>query len=122
MRLLRNILILLLLLAVVAAGAIFFGFSRVNERFKGYGESETFVEVPPGAAPATIGQRLVDAGVVRDPLTFRAAAWLSGHARDLKAGEYQFTQPMSVFAVVDKIAHGDVYGRLVTFREGLTIR
>jgi UPF0755 protein len=120
MRLLRNILILLLLLAVIAAGAIFFGFSRVNERFKGYGESETFVEVPPGAAPATIGQRLVDAGVVRDPLTFRAAVWLSGRARELKAGEYQFEQPMSAFEVVDKIARGEVYRRFITFREGLT--
>jgi UPF0755 protein len=60
--------------------------------------------------------------VVRDALTFRAAVWLSGRARDLKAGEYRFDQPMSAAEVLDKIARGDVYRRLVTFREGLTIR
>ena len=61
------------------------------------------------------------AGVVRDPLTFRAALWLSGRARELKAGEYRFDQPDDAPRVVDKIARGDVYRRLVTFREGLTI-
>jgi UPF0755 protein len=46
---------------------------------------------------------------------------MSGRARDLKAGEYRFDQPMSPMDVIDKIARGDVYRRLVTFREGLTI-
>jgi UPF0755 protein len=40
----------------------------------------------------------------------------------LKAGEYRFAEPMSALEVVNKIARGDVYRRLVTFREGLTIR
>jgi UPF0755 protein len=59
--------------------------------------------------------------VVRDELTFRGAVWLSGHARDLKAGEYQFAEPMTAREVIDKIARGDVYRRRITFREGLTI-
>jgi UPF0755 protein len=79
------------------------------------------VDVPSGAGPATIGQRLVDAGVVRDPYVFRGALWLTGRARELKAGEYRFDRPMSAIDVVDKIARGDVYRRRVTFREGLTI-
>jgi UPF0755 protein len=120
MRLLRNILILLVLLAIVAGGAVFFGLARVNEPFKAYAESEIFVEVPSGTGPTGIGQRLIDAGVVRDPLTFRAAVWLSGRARELKAGEYHFDRPMSALDVVDKIARGDVYRRFITFREGLT--
>jgi UPF0755 protein len=121
-RVLRVLFLLMLVVALIGGAALYVAYGRLHETYKGYAGAEAFVDIPPGAGPATIGQRLVDAGVVRDPLTFRAAAWLSGHARDLKAGEYQFTQPMSVFAVVDKIAHGEVYGRLVTFREGLTIR
>ncbi len=121
-RLLVPLFLLLVVLAVAAAVAGYFGFTRVNEKFKGYTSTEQFVDVESGAAPATIGQRLVDAGVVRDTLTFRAALWLSGRARELKAGEYRFDQPMSALEVVDKIARGDVYRRLVTFREGLTIR
>jgi len=121
MRLLRNLLVLLLVVGVVVAGAAYFGFTRVNESFKGYSEAETFVEIAPGSGPAAIGQQLVEAKVVRDALTFRGAVLLSGHARDLKAGEYRFEQPMTARQVVDKIARGEVYRRLITFREGLII-
>jgi peptidoglycan lytic transglycosylase G len=121
-RILIRLFLLAVVLAVAVAAAGYFGFTRVRESFKGYAGDEQFVEVPSGAGPATIGQRLVDAGIVRDTLTFRAALWLTGRARDLKAGEYRFDQPMSALDVVDKIARGDVYRRLVTFREGLTIK
>ena len=46
---------------------------------------------------------------------------VSGRARALKAGEYRFDAPMHALDVIDKIARGDVYKRLLTFREGLTI-
>jgi len=120
-RILRAALVLIVLIGLISAAAGYAGYSRLNERFKGYPDAETFVEIPAGAGPGTIGQRLLDAGVVRDPVTFRAAVWLSGRARDLKAGEYQFDRPLSAFDVVDKLARGDVYKRLITFREGLTV-
>jgi UPF0755 protein len=121
MRIVKYLLLLIGLLAIGTGAAAYFGVTRVNESYKGYPGAEQFVEVPAGAGPSTIGQRLVDAGVVRDPITFRGAVWLSGRARDLKAGEYRFDQPMTALQVVDKIARGDVYRRLITFREGLTI-
>ncbi len=121
MRLVRILLLLVAVLAVAAAFAGYVAFARVNAAFKGYEGPEMFVEVPVGAGPSTIGQRLVDAGVVRDPLTFRGAVWLSGHARDLQAGEYRFDRRMTALEVVDKVVRGDVYRRLITFREGLTI-
>ena len=121
-RILRAFLYLVLLAAIAGGVGLYLGYSRLHEEVKNYAGPEAFVDIPQGAGPAGIGQRLVDAGVVRDVLTFRAAVYLSGHARDLKAGEYQFDRPLSVFQVVDKIAHGDVYRRTLTFREGLTIR
>ncbi len=93
----------------------------MNEPFKGYAGAEQFVDIPPGTGPVGIGQRLVEAGVVRDPWTFRAAVLISGRARELKAGEYRFDAPIDALDVIDKIRRGDVYRRLLTFREGLTI-
>jgi UPF0755 protein len=122
MRILIRLVLVALVLALGVAAAGFFGFTRVHESFKGYATDEQFVDIPPGSGPISIGQRLVDAGVVRDPLTFRGAVWLSGRARELKAGEYRFDRAMTALEVVDKIARGDIYRRLVTFREGLTIR
>jgi UPF0755 protein len=122
MRLLIRLFLVLVVLAVLAAGAAYyFGAQRLYAPFKGYPASEQFVDVTSGAGPATIGQKLIDAGVVSDAYTWRAALWVSGKSRDLKAGEYRFDQPMNALEVIDKIARGDVYRRLITFREGLTI-
>jgi UPF0755 protein len=121
MRLLKYVLILILVLAVVGGIAFYFGANRVYEPYQGYDTADVFVEVPAGAGPSTIGQRLVAAGVVRDEMTFRGAVWMSGRARELKAGEYQFAEPMTPMEVIDKLARGDVYRRRITFREGLTI-
>jgi UPF0755 protein len=93
----------------------------VNEPYRGFEVAEQFVDIPTGTGAGAIGTRLSGAGVVRDPLTFRLALWLSGRARELKAGEYRFDRPMTPFEVIDRVARGDVYKRLITFREGLTI-
>jgi UPF0755 protein len=121
MRLLKALLALIVLLAVAAGAAAYLGFARIHEAYKGYDASEVFVDVPPGTGPSVIGEELVEAGVVRDAITFRGALWMSGRARELKAGEYRFDRAMTPLEVIDKIARGDVYRRLITFREGLTI-
>ena len=121
MRVLKYLLLVVLLLVIAGGVAAYFGAGRMYESYKGYTAPEVFVDIPQGAGPITIADRLVDAGVVRDEMTFRAALWVSGRARDLKAGEYRFAQPMTPLQVIDRIARGDVHRRAITFREGLTI-
>jgi UPF0755 protein len=113
------LIILVVGVGVGIVGSIIWG--RMHEPFKGYGAEEQFVEIPSGASTNDIGQRLVDAGIVRDMLVFRSALWWTGVARGLKAGEYRFDQPMSAADVVQKVGRGDVYARRITFPEGLTI-
>lgn len=117
----KRLFVITVLVAIAAGGAAWWMYSRLIEPYRGYAQPEVFVDVPQGAGPARIGERLVEAGVVRDTWTFRAALLVSGRARALKAGEYRFAQPMHALDVIDKIARGDVYKRLLTFREGLTI-
>jgi UPF0755 protein len=121
MRWIKRLLFLAVIVAVLAAAGGWWLYSRITEPYRGYAEPEVFVDIPSGSGPARIGERLVSAGVVRDSATFRAALLLSGRARALKAGEYRFDAPMHSLDVIDKIARGDVYKRLLTFREGLTI-
>lgn len=112
-----------LMLVLLAAGAYaaWLGFG-VTRPFKGYTGPERFVDVPQGAGPSSIGRSLLDAGVIRDTLSFRLELARSGSGRRLQAGEYRFDRPMTVRDVVAKIARGDVYLLPITFREGLTIR
>ena len=113
------ILLLVVILAVAAFAALLY--FRTRQPYRAYQAGEQFVEIPQGAGSRTIGQRLVDAGVVHDVLTFRTALWLSREGRHLKAGEYRFDRPMTPLEVIDKIARGDVYVIHITFREGLTM-
>jgi UPF0755 protein len=114
-------LVLLLVVLLVGGGAASL-YLRAHEPFRGYTSSDRFVEIPAGASPRAIAARLIEAGVVRDDVTFRTALWLSGRARGLQAGEYRFDRPMSAVDVIDKIARGDVYVVLLTFPEGLNLR
>ena len=120
-KVIRRLLLLVVLLALVAAAAGWWAYQRVQAPYQGFDGAEAFVDIPPGSGPRAIGDRLVEAGVVRDALSFRAALLLTGEARALKAGEYRFDRPLSPVDVVHRIARGDVYKRLLTFREGLTI-
>ena len=121
MRWLKRLALLLLLALVVVGAGAWWIYSRVNEPYRGYTAAEQFVDIPNGSGPVGIGQRLVDAGIVRDAWTFRAAVLISGRARQLKAGDYRFDAPIDALEVIDKIRRGDIYRRLLTFREGLTI-
>ena len=118
----KRIVLWLVVIVVVFFGAIVARIALAEIKpYKGYTGAEQFVEIPPGAGPASIGRRLVDAGVIRDTLGFRYELTRSGSGRRLQAGEYRFDRPMTIQEVVAKIARGDVYLLPITFREGLTI-
>ena len=118
---LRILVALVVIAALAAAGLAWRARTLALTPFRGFSGEAVFVDVPPGAGPRAIAARLVEAGVVRDPTTFRVAVWLTGQARELKAGEYRFTAPLSAVEVVDVLARGAIYTQPVTFREGLTI-
>lgn len=112
-------LVLAIVVGVLVAGRVLW--MRIQDPYQGYSEAEQFIDIPSGAGSTAIGRRLVEAGVVRDDWTFRAALWWTGRSRDLQAGEYLFDRPMAATDVVFKIARGDVHARRITFPEGLTI-
>ncbi|HSL21219.1 MAG TPA: endolytic transglycosylase MltG [Vicinamibacterales bacterium] len=118
----RLLLVIVGVAVLAAAGYAALTHSRVNRPYRGYDAPEQYVDIPTGSGVNAIAQRLADAGVVRSPLLFRYAVWLTGEGRSLKAGEYRFDRPMTPREVAEKIERGDVYLRQITFPEGLTIR
>src|SRR6266545_7254185 len=115
-------LLLFVVLIVIGAGAAGGWFYvRAQGPYQGYAGPEQFVEIPPGARSAAIGERLVANGVIRDLATYRLTVWFSGQGRRLKAGEYRFDRAMTPLEVIDKIARGDAFVVTMTFPEGLTI-
>lgn len=118
---LRRLALVVVTAAVAAGGAAWWLRAEALAPYRGFDGDAVFVDVPSGSGPRAIGARLAASGVVKDARTFRVALWLTGRARELKAGEYRFTAPASAVDVVGTLATGAIYTRPVTFREGLTI-
>lgn len=111
----------LFVILIAASAAGIWVYRRVGEPYRGYQAAEQFVEIPTGAGSRTIGDRLVQAGIVHDALSFRVGLYVSGKGRRLQAGEYRFDRAMTPIEVIDKLARGDVYVVTITFPEGLTV-
>ena len=112
---------LLLLLAIAAAG----GFSawldpRINKPYKGYHQSEIFVDIPKGASRWTISGMLAKDRVIRSRIAFEMLSRLHGHV-PLQAGSYRFDQQMNARQVFWKIAKGQVFVYNVSIPEGWTM-
>lgn len=117
----KRALLFILVLLVVAAAAGLYAVRTLDAPYRGYPGDEMFVEIPQGTGVNAIGQRLIDAGVVRSRLAFRFAAWRHAKGRTMKAGEYRFAEPLRPSEVVERLVTGAVHLRSITFREGLTV-
>lgn len=75
-----------------------------------------------GASLQTIADDLGAAHFVRFPLMFRFVTRARGAQTMLVAGDYAFTKPLDVFALLERISHGkfDLLPVRVTIPEGLT--
>lgn len=86
--------------------------------YRGYGASFAIVEIPDGAAAIQSLDILERHGIVQRFSLALTYLRLTGRARNLKAGEYSFTRPMTPGEVFDKLIAGDVHYHRVTILEG----
>ena len=96
----RRFLLLILFLVVLGAGAWYL-FAPAGPHL------ETFVEIAPGTSSRQMARVLEQRGIIRSRYAFDIVRMLK-HGR-LKAGEYRFDHPASVFNVYDRLRRGDVY-------------
>jgi UPF0755 protein len=73
----------------------------------------------PGSSTLRIGRQLEAAGVVRSQWGFDLLRWL--RRGTLRAGEYRFDHPVPLGEVYERIAHGDVFTKVVIVPEGASI-
>ena len=78
--------------------------------------------VPPGATPSSIATIINQAGIPLNSTGFVALARIGELDTKIKAGGYQIIQGDSPWAVLRRMALGDVTARQITFVEGWTLR
>lgn len=111
-------LLVLLALTLLGAGGWLAWLHETREPKLAEGAPALALVVPPGASAEAIGQQLQGLGLVRHPLIFRLLARGRGLGGQLKAGEYRLSGPLSLEAILDLLARGDVVRREVTIPEG----
>ncbi|WP_421738297.1 endolytic transglycosylase MltG [Caulobacter sp.] len=80
----------------------------------------TTVVLRKGASLPEIASSLERGGVIRSSSIFMTAAQITGAARSLKAGEYDFKSHASMARVLDAIRHGRIVRHMITIPEGVT--
>lgn len=80
----------------------------------------TSVVLRRGASVPEIAASLESGGVIRSSSIFMTAAQITGAARSLKAGEYEFKSRASMAQVLETIRKGKVVRHFVTVPEGVT--
>ncbi len=83
---------------------------------------EVVVELPVGMSLPALSSLLQEQGVVRSGKKFRWLAWFKGAARQIKAGEYQFSTGLRPGELLEKIVRGEVRLHQITFPEGYTLK
>jgi UPF0755 protein len=108
---------LLVLLAVLAAGGYAAWYVRSPV---GMSAESVEVEVPPGTRLRGTIALLQRSGVQVKPSHFEALARLLGRERDIKAGNYLLTQPITPIDLLDRLTRGDVTQAEIRLIEGWT--
>ena len=78
------------------------------------------IEIPPGAGLRTAVRQLQRGGMDIEPRQFELLARAMGHGRDIKAGNYFFTQAPKPLELLDKLTRGDVLQAEIRLIEGWT--
>ena len=117
MRTLAILLLIVLLVAGVAAGYLWYSIEKPFGKIPAEG---VFVDVPHGSSQRSVAHLLEKNGVIRNSFAFELYA-RRHPKRTSQAGEYFFDHPMTGKDVFWKLANGDVYQQPFTVREGETI-
>jgi len=106
-------------LAAMAAGAGLYYYAHSELPMA---QSPVSFELRTGATLRGVATRLAAAGVLEQPELFVLLARLRGEAAMLKAGNYEFSRPVTPLELLHRITRGDVTLVAITFVEGWTFK
>lgn len=109
--------LLLLAAAAVAAGG-YFAWREATR--PGPLADDIIILFEPGTSASSMAEKLLDAGAIRYPELFQAAAKIRGDAAKLKAGEYKIKAAASVVDIIDLLVEGKSILHYLTAPEGRT--
>ncbi|MGB6525762.1 MAG: endolytic transglycosylase MltG [Candidatus Acidiferrales bacterium] len=116
----RRFAVAIVVLIVVAAAGAEWVKRELKHPYRGYSQTQVFVDIPRGTPRWGISETLQKSGVIHSRVAFvLLSEW--HHRGVLQAGEYMFNRPMTPREVYAQIAGGHIYVYTVVVPEGWTM-
>lgn len=107
----------LLLLAACVAGLYYYAHDELPLE-----KSPVTFELRAGSSLRNVAGQLAKTGVISRPEPFEVLARVLGESAKLKAGNYEFSRPLTPLSLLQRMTRGDVTLVAVTFVEGWTFK
>ena len=109
-----------LITGAIVGGATLAVWAKARFEAPGPSDQRVTVAVPPGASLERVAHKLARKKVIRSPWLFRAGAYVTGTAGELKAGEFAFPPGVSARKALAVIVGGETVTYSITVPEGET--
>jgi UPF0755 protein len=116
----RKLFYTLFVFLAISGGLAVWVYDELHRPFKSYKDSQ-HVKISKGTSSKSIARQLESLGIIKSRWHFLVTLWLHRSNQGLRAGEYQFLQPLTPIEVMEKLRKGEHSLVSVTFPEGLTI-
>jgi UPF0755 protein len=115
-----KILIVLFIVSVLALGGVsYWIYSSVNAPAT-HDKANKYIEIPKGSTPNQIISKLAAEGIIKSETATQIYLRTFGKAENLKAGEYQFSSPITPLQVLKELEKGEERTTKLTIPEGFT--
>jgi UPF0755 protein len=115
----RIAIIIVVVLVLVAGGATHWVYRDLHSRVS-HPKSGQFIEVSRGSSPAAVIKKLSSEGIIKHEWPVLLYLKLSGAGSRFRAGEYDFSSPISPLEVIAKLEQGEQRFLRLTVVEGWT--
>jgi UPF0755 protein len=115
-----KILFILFIISIAALGGVsYWIYSAVNQPHQ-HDKANQFIIIPKGSSPTEIIDKLTAEGVIKSSMPTLIYLRTFGDPSKLKAGDYQFSSPISPIQVLKELEKGEERTIKLTIPEGFT--
>jgi len=116
----KRLILLIILVGILAvAGLSFWTYSDLHKPIA-HAKTGTYIDIPKGSSPSSIVRKLATEGIIKHEWPFKLYLKATGTGSTLKAGEYDFSSPISPLDVLAKLQQGQRRLNRITIIEGWT--
>ncbi|MHA4895376.1 endolytic transglycosylase MltG [Pedobacter sp. PWIIR3] len=112
-----KVLFVLVILAIILFS--YWVYSSLNTAIA-HNKSNQYIQIPHGSSQIQILDKLNAEGIISNQIPLKIYLKITGRGKDMQAGEYQFSSPISPLKVLEELSKGRLRTVQLTIPEGFT--